>query len=154
MRTITVTLPYPISENRYSRPVVIKGRSISVLTKEAKLYKAEIASLLRAAGVATAISGRVQVDIKLYPHRPLDWEKRMRKFGAEWDNTVQRIDLDNARKLLNDSMNGIAFVDDYWIWKDSGEVMEPDEHGKRLVVTITALAVEQPQVSMFEEVEA
>jgi crossover junction endodeoxyribonuclease RusA len=96
----------------------------------------------------------VRIDIVLYAKRPLDWQARQRKFGAEWDNTVQRIDLDNARKCLYDSIKGLAIVDDFWIWEDTAKVGEPDDKGPRVVVTITSLAVEQPQAGLFGEVAA
>lgn len=160
MTPFTITLPYPVSANAYWATRVIpakdgkKAMAITYVTKEAVDYKTAVGWLLRGAGVRQEIKGRVHVDIKLYARRPLDWQQRMRKYGAHWDNTVQRLDLDNARKVLNDALKNIAIEDDFWIWKDSGEVMEPDAAGARVVVTITALAVEQPQVSMFDEVPA
>lgn len=154
MTTITITLPYPISANKYWRPVIIKGHSMIVPTKEAKDFKVEIAWLCKAAGIIKPIDGRVVVSYQLYPQRPQDWQKRMRDNGASWDDTVRCIDLDNAQKVLLDAFKGVVFEDDKWVRKITAERMEPDEHGARVVVTITALATEQPQVSMFEEAEA
>ncbi|MBJ9895246.1 RusA family crossover junction endodeoxyribonuclease [Burkholderia cenocepacia] len=146
---LTLVLPYPISANRYWKSFNLGKRIMTAPSSEAKAYKQQVGWLLRAAGVREAIKGRVQVDIVLYAKRPQDWQKRMREFGAHWDDTVQRIDLDNARKCLYDSLKEIAFEDDFWIWKDSGEVAEPDAHGARVVVTITPIVVEQPQAAMF-----
>lgn len=154
MKSITITLPYPISANRYWNSFPLGKRIMTAPSKEAVAYKQQVGWMLRAAGVREHIKGRVRIDIVLYAKRPLDWQARMRKFGAEWDNTVQRIDLDNARKCLYDSIKGLAIEDDFWVWKDTGEVGEPDEKGPRVVVTITALSVEQPQASMFDEVPA
>lgn len=144
---ITLTLPYPISANRYWRPVKL-GQHISIVpTKEAKQFRASVGLICKAQGVRAPISGRVQIEVKLYPHRPLDWQKRMRTAGATWDDTVQCIDLDNANKVLLDSLKGIAIDDDKWVRKIVAERMEPDGEA-RVVVTITPMAVEQPQVAL------
>jgi crossover junction endodeoxyribonuclease RusA len=150
---ITLTLPYPISANRYwaTRIVTPKGgkpMAMTYVTPEAKQYKEAVGWLLRAAGVKQPMKGRMQVDIKLYPHRPLDWAKRARLDPLYWADTVQRLDLDNARKVLNDALKDIAFGDDKCIWKDSGEVMEPDGRDACLVVTITPIVLAQPQVGL------
>ncbi|ACR29207.1 RusA family crossover junction endodeoxyribonuclease [Burkholderia glumae] len=147
---ITVTLPYPISANRYWRPVKLGPRISIVPTKEAKAYKADVGQILRAAGVKP-ISGRVRVHIDLYPQRPQDWQKRQRLHGAQWDNTVRCLDIDNARKVVYDALNDVAFDDDGWIWSDSATRREPDGEA-RVVVTITPIAVAQPQVGLFAEV--
>ena len=119
---ITVTLPYPISANRYWRSRVIKPRSgpeivSTYVSTEAKAYKQEVGWLLRAAGVRQPIAGRVAVAYTLYPHRPQDWKTRQRKLGAMWDDSVQCIDLDNAQKVLLDALKGLAFDDDAWVRK-------------------------------------
>jgi len=151
MNSIKIVLPYPISANRYWKSFPLGKRIMTAPSQEAKDYKKEVAWLLRAAGVRTALKGRVCIDVRLYAKRPQDWQKRMRDHGAEWDNTVQRIDLDNARKCLYDSIKGIAIEDDFWVWKDSGEVMEPDGDA-RVIVTITPILIVQLQTVFFEEV--
>lgn len=155
MKSIQLTLPYPISANRYwlSFYAPKLKRVMTGPTKEAKAYKEEVGWMCKAAGIVKPITGRVQIDIKLYPHRPLDYQKRMRKDGIAWDDSVQCIDLDNANKVLLDSLKGIAIEDDRWVRKIVAERMEPDGEA-RVVVTITALHVEQPQASMFEEAAA
>lgn len=141
--SITVTLPYPPSANRYwaSRTIFPKGGgkpfTSTYVTSEAKQFKESVGWLLRAAGVRSVLPGRMHVDIKLYPHRPLDFKKRMRDHGDLWDDTVQRLDLDNCRKVVNDALKEIAIEDDKCIFKDSGEVMEPDGREACLIVTIT-----------------
>ncbi|MEX3972238.1 RusA family crossover junction endodeoxyribonuclease [Paraburkholderia caribensis] len=150
---ITVTLPYPVSANRYWSHRTVKPKSgpsftTTFLTAEAKAYKADVKHLLYASGVHKAMEGRVRIDIVLYAKRPLDWQKRQRQYGAEWDNTVQRIDLDNARKCVYDSLKELAFQDDFWVWKDSGEVGEPDAHGARVVVRISSASLAQPQAGL------
>lgn len=145
---LTITLPYPISANRYWNSFPLGKRIMTAPSSEAKAYKREVAWLLKAAGVRDAIKGRVEVDIVLYAKRPLDWQKRQRLHGIHWDDTVQRIDLDNARKCVYDSLKAIAFEDDFWVWQDSGRVAEPDGEA-RVIVTIKPIAIEQPQTALF-----
>lgn len=144
---LTVTLPYPISANKYWRPVPINGHVTIVPTKEAKAYKQEVMWLLRASGVKSPCPGRVEIHIDLYPKRPQDWQARMRKHGARWDDTVQCIDIDNARKVLYDAFKGVAIVDDKWIWSDSARRCEPDGEA-RVVVTIKPIAIAAPQAAL------
>jgi crossover junction endodeoxyribonuclease RusA len=154
LNSITLTLPYPISANRYwaTRTVPAKGArkamALTYVTAEAKAFKADVEQLARAAGVIAPITGRVQVDVKLFPHRPLDWQKRQRAFGAAWDDTVQCLDIDNANKVLLDSLKEIVIDDDKWVRRLSSERMEPDGEA-RVVVTITPLAIEQPQAALI-----
>ena len=152
--SIKVTLPYPISSNRYwaSRVITPKGggrpMAMTYVTPEAKQYKESVGWLLRAAGVRVPMQGRVHVDIKLYPHSPQDWAKRAKADPLYWADTVMRLDLDNCRKVLNDALKDIAFGDDKCIWRDSGEVMEPDGREACMVVTITQLVKENPQAAL------
>lgn len=71
-----------------------------------------------------------------------------------WDDDVQCIDLDNARKVLDDALIGVAYVDDAWIWRSDGERMEPDAQGARVVVTIEPIVRRNPQPALFEGVVA
>lgn len=149
--SLTLTLPWPVSANRYWRSFVPKGqrRAIVVVSDEAKEYKRSVALIAKTAGILAPISGRVQIDVRLYPHRPLDWQARMRKHGATWDDSVACLDIDNANKVLLDSLKGVAIEDDKWVRKLVAERMEPDGEA-RVVVTITPLQVEQPQAALFE----
>jgi crossover junction endodeoxyribonuclease RusA len=150
MNSIRIVLPYPISANRYWRPVRLGTRITIVPTKEAKQYKADVIYACRSAGIKP-ISGRVCVHIDLFPQRPLDWQKRMRKDGAAWDDTVRCLDIDNARKVVYDALKGVAFDDDAWIWSDSADRCEPDGDA-RIVVHITAMqpCVAQPSLDLPE----
>jgi len=151
---IKLILPYPISANRYwSSRIISKGgrpMALTYVTSEAKAFKEQVGWLAKQAGVRTPITGRVAIDVKLYPHRPQDFATRMRKMGATWDDTVQCLDLDNCHKVLLDAIKGIVIEDDKWVRRITSERMEPDEHKARMVVTITALSVEQPQASLLE----
>lgn len=142
---IVVTLPYPISSNRYWRPVPIGDHITIVPTKEAKAYKADVGWRLKAAGVRRPITGRVAIDVKLYPHRPLDWAKRARKDPVGWSDAVQCIDLDNANKVLLDALKGVAIDDDKWVRRLTAERMEPDGREACIVVTITSIVTVNPQ---------
>lgn len=153
---ITLTLPYPISANRYwaSRIITPKagGRAMAMtyVTAEAKEFKETVGWIAKAAGVRTPITGRVAIDVKLYPNRPQDFATRMRKFGPAWDDTVQCLDLDNCHKVLLDAIKGVVIEDDKWVRRITSERMEPDQHKARMVVTITPLSLETPQASLLE----
>ena len=147
---ITLTLPYPLSANRYWRPVKLGAHISIVPTKEAKAFRADIAARCRAQGVCTPLAGRVHIDVKLYPARPQDWQRRMRVDGAAWDDTVRCIDIDNANKVLLDALKDVAIEDDKWVRRLTSERMEPDGEA-RVVVTITAMPVAQPQADLLGE---
>lgn len=141
---IRLTLPYPISANRYwaSRVVNVKGRMMPMVyvTSDAKNYIEQVGWLCRAAGIRQPLQGRLAVEVKLYPNRPLDWAKRVKKLGAAWDDTVQCMDLTNCEKVLLDALNTLAFDDDKQIRRYVAERMEPDAKGARVEMTIEALA--------------
>lgn len=139
MNTITVTLPPPVSANLYWRTRVVKNMAMTYVSKEAQVFKAQVLQLLRAAGVDEPFPGRVAVKLQLYPHRPLDWQKRQKKLGAAWDDGVRSIDLDNSIKVTLDAMKGVAFLDDVWVREIAATRMEPDGEA-RVVVTITEMA--------------
>lgn len=151
---IRLVLPYPISANRYWASRVIRAKAtgkwmaLTYVTPEAKAYKEDVAKIAHAAGLGSPVLGRVASVIELYPHRPLDWKTRQRKLGAAWDNTVQCIDLGNCEKVLSDALQDIVFGDDMWQWDIHLKRKEPDEHGARVVVTITPIHVEQPQSAL------
>lgn len=150
----TLTLPYPISANRYwaSRTVTPKGKpsfTSTYVTKEAQAYKAQVKKLALVAGVRKPIAGRVRVDFTLYPNRPLDWQKRMRKDGATWDDSVMCLDLDNAQKVVLDSLKDVVFQDDAWVREINARRAEPDEFGARLMVVVTPLMTYDPQTVLF-----
>lgn len=121
---------------------------MTYVSSEAKAYKAHVLAVARAAGIVEPIKGRVQIEICMYPNRPQDWQKRMRQLGAAWDDGVRSIDLDNANKVLLDSLKGVVIEDDGWqVRRLTSERMEPDG-AARVVVTITAMATAQPQMAL------
>lgn len=148
---IQLTLPYPLSSNRYWRPVNI-GKHITIVpTKEAKAYKAEVAWLARQAGVQQPLQGRIALHVQLYPQRPQDWARRAKREPLTWDDDVRCIDLGNAEKVLSDALNGVAWLDDKQHRRILLERMEPDDGGARMVVRIEQLALPAgPQASLLE----
>lgn len=145
---IRLTLPYPVSANRYWRTVIVgKGphkRAIMAPTAEAKAYREDVAWRARAIGVQP-IEGRVALTVRLYPHRPQDWQRRARKAPETWDDTVQCLDLGNCEKVLSDALNGVAWHDDKQHRRIVLERMPPDEHGARVEVEIEALSTPRLQ---------
>jgi len=146
MSEIRLVLPYPISANRYWRTFMPKGfkAPVTTVSPEAKSYKAQVAHMCKVAGIKQPISGRVEIDIKLFPKRPQDYAKRMQKNPDSWDDDVQCLDLDNANKVLFDAIKGIAIIDDKWIRRLTSERMEPDGEA-RVILTIRPLKQETPQ---------
>lgn len=146
---IVLTLPYPVSANRYWKTATRGGRAMTYVSKEATAFKACVASIAHAAGLRLPIAGRVEIGVQLYPHRPLDHKKRMRDHGAAWDDTVACIDLDNANKVLLDSLKGVVIQDDKWVRRLTSERMEPDGEA-RVVLYVRAMPVpvlQQPLVA-------
>lgn len=142
----SLSLPYPVSANRYWRSFVPKGhrRAIVVLSDEAKSYKSQVGWIAKEHGLIAPLSGRVHLDCKLYPSLPKDAERRMRKHGDGWDDSVQCLDLDNALKVLIDSLKGIAYADDKQVFRLTAERMEPDGEA-RVVVAVSQIVLVSPQ---------
>lgn len=137
---IELTLPYPISANRYWRTYLPRGCSAPVTTvsPEAKAYQDRVRRVAREAGVHRPFPGRVAVSYVLYPKRPLDWKKRQRMNPAGWDDSVQCMDLDNAQKVLFDAMEGIVYENDSLIRRIEGERAVPDG-AARVLVTVESM---------------
>lgn len=148
---VLLVLPYPISANRYWKTAARGHRAVTYVSKEAEQYKAAVRACAFERGISKPLPiGRVHVDIALYPHRPQDWLKRARLNPETWDDSVQCIDLDNARKVLYDSLKGTVLADDSRkiIRRDSGEIMVPDGEA-RVVVTIRPLKIERAQTQLL-----
>lgn len=148
---IYLTLPYPVSANRYWKAVTIPGRTMMAPSKEAKVYKADVQRIARAAGLAQPLTCRVELWLRLYPARPQDWARRQRRDPATWDDDVRCIDLGNAEKVLSDALQGIVFDDDRRIWRQHKERMEPDAKGARVELAIRAMPARAvPQADLLE----
>lgn len=151
---IVLTLPYPVSANRYWQTVYVgKGaqkRAIMVPTKEAKAYRDEVAWRAKACGLVAPLVGRLVLGVALYPDRPQDWAKRAQKDPDGWDDTVRCIDLGNCEKVLSDALNGVVWGDDKQLRRIILDRHEPDEHGARVVVTVSTFQREAIAPSLFE----
>lgn len=149
MSAVTLVLPYPISANRYWRTVVPRGgrRAMTFVSPEAVDYKKQVIAIAKQSGIDQPIHGRVSVEYTLYPKRPLDWAKRARK-SVDWDDDVMCIDLDNAQKVLFDSLKNVVFDDDKWVRKITAERAEPDGEARVVVVirSIKTAVTAQPQL--------
>lgn len=86
--SVSLTLPYPPSANRYWRYV----RNHPVVSADAKAYRAAAGMMARHQGMAP-FTGKVALYIELY---------RPQKSG----------DLDNRIKILADALKGVAYNDD------------------------------------------
>lgn len=146
-----LVLPYPISANAYWRTVVPKGAKFAntYVSEEARRYKREVKIAAYEQGVREPIAGRVAVAIELYPHRPLDWQKRVQRDPMSWDDTVQCLDLDNCLKVLLDALRRIAYTNDAWVRRLAAERMEPDGDGERVIVTVEPIVRVSPQPALF-----
>lgn len=142
---ITLTLPYPVSANRYWQTRVIKPKgskfhqAMTYVSAEAQAFKTLVHKLALAAGVRGPIAGRVAIAYTLHPHRPQDAHRREKRDPVNWEDTVQCMDLDNAQKVLLDSLKGVVIEDDKWVREISAKRGTPVEGGQ-LVVTITPIA--------------
>jgi crossover junction endodeoxyribonuclease RusA len=149
MNPIVVTLPPAVSANVYWRTRVAGNRAITYVSKEAVQFKAAVAKALLSVGCIKPIPGRVKVEVWAYPNRPLDFAKRQKKFGAEWDDSVRFCDIDNVLKVTLDAMKGLAFDDDVWVRQLLAQRMEPDAGGARVVVRISAIPTQEPQKELL-----
>lgn len=139
---VTLTLPYPISANRYWATRVIKAsggaRAVTYVTAEAKLYRSHVQKEALRVGIRRPIKGRIAVSCYLYPSRPQDWQKRMRKDPVLWEDSVRCIDLGNCEKVMSDALQGTVIDDDKAAWRIELNRMPCDEDGARLVVYVRA----------------
>lgn len=109
---IHLTLPYPPSANRLWRR---QGRHM-VLSQEARDYKAEVAALA-VMSVCEPLDGDIEITLHVY---------RPRKSG----------DLSNRIKVLEDSLQGYAYVNDSQIVVIHA-YRHDDKINPRVEVTIT-----------------
>lgn len=120
-----LTLPYPISANRYWRSFVPKGwtRAVVAISPEAKEYKKQVGWIANAARVRNPVRGLVEVRIKLFPR-----DKRL-------------LDIDNVLKVAIDALAGIAYENDRQVNKLSAERCDPDGNPR---LEVEVLELESP----------
>lgn len=98
---ISLTLPYPVSNNTYYR----NFRGITTISKRGREYKAQVAEICKAAGI-TPMNGRLAVFLEICPKKP----------KADTGKEPRCIDIDNGAKCLADSLQGFAYANDAQIW--------------------------------------
>ena len=153
---ITLTLPYPISANRYWATRVVpkkpKPLAITYVTPDAVEYKRQVGLIAKANGLRLPFDGRVALHVKLFPQRPQDWAKRAQRNPDGWDDDVRCIDLGNCEKVLSDALNGIAWLDDKQLRRIVLERCEPDDRGARVEIEIDVVRRQAVAPSLFAEV--
>lgn len=129
--------------------MTVQGRATATtyISGDAKLYKAEVEQIVRRARVEMLV-GPVQYELMLYPQLPQDHVKRARLDPVWWDLTVRCIDLDNASKVMGDSLNGLVWSDDSLIRKYASEIMVPDGEA-RAVIRVRQYVRDDPRGRMF-----
>lgn len=148
--TYQMTLPYPVSSNRYWSHGIVKGHAVTFVTKEAKAYRAQVAWLAKQAGLRIPLDGRVSLHVKLFPQRPLDFAKRAQRQPDTWDDDVRCIDLGNCEKVLSDALNGVAWIDDKQLRRIVLDRCEPDGEAR---VEVTIAPVQRAAIApmLFED---
>ena len=109
---IRLTLPTPISANRYWR----NARGRTYVSAEAKTYKTAVGWIAR-----THIDEPLQGDLSV---------------TLRWYRPAKRGDVDNAQKVVLDALNGIAYSDDSQI-TELHAYRYDDKDNPRMEVEIT-----------------
>jgi crossover junction endodeoxyribonuclease RusA len=117
-----LSLPYPVSANRYWRTF----RNRTVRSIEATAYKQCVAAIAAAAGMQP-LGGPVAVRMTYHP-------KTTKKGVA----SRVRLDLSNTWKVAEDALNGIAFADDYQVVRIAAEIGAPLPGGGLTVIVEAA----------------
>lgn len=133
---ITLTLPYPVSANRYWRTVVNKKtlRAMTFVSDEAKSFKSEVAWTAKAQGLRKPLRGPIELVVKLIP-----------KNGV-------CMDLDNALKVTIDALKGIAYADDSQVRRIDAERCEANGVKSQMLVTVRERETEG--LPLFDEAAA
>lgn len=119
---MTLSLPYPVSANRYWR----SGKNNRIyLSPEAKSYKKQVRAIALASGVLNPMVGHVEVMALFHA--------RANKDGTESGSVL---DLDNVTKVLLDAMNNLVYVDDKQVRRYLVEFSHPIKGGG-LTVTVS-----------------
>lgn len=110
--TIRLTLPPPISANRYWRTF----RNRTVVSAEAKTYKTAVGWIARA-----AVDEPITQPITITLH---------------WFRPAKRGDVDNAIKVTLDALNGIVYADDSQV-VELHAYRHDDKHNPRVEVEVS-----------------
>jgi crossover junction endodeoxyribonuclease RusA len=136
--SVELTLPYPISANRYWRTASRGARAITYVSAEAKVYREAVALICaQTYGVMRPITGPLAMILRLYGPRPMDWQRRLKRDGERWWHDARCIDLGNAEKVLADALQGLVLEDDKQIVEIHMRRMPPDEKGARVEIEVS-----------------
>jgi crossover junction endodeoxyribonuclease RusA len=113
---VKLIVPYPPSSNRYWRHIVMRGRAITLLSREAREYKKEVSLML--SGIQP-LSGAIRFTATVF---------RPRRAG----------DLMNREKVLSDALQGFAFHDDKQI-VESHWYLRDDKDNPRVEVEVDVI---------------
>lgn len=122
-------LPYPVSANRYWRTFAYKAKAtgkaaaVTVVSDEAKTFKAECGWRAKEAGIRTPLGGPIDIRVRLVP------------------KNLVCMDLDNCLKVTLDALKGIVFEDDSQVYRILAERGDPDPAGSRLEVEVLPLVM-------------
>lgn len=118
-----LSLPYPISTNRYWRTF----RNRQIVSKEAVAYKARVAEIARQEGI-TPTDKLVKLSILVVPK-------------AKKDGTASKVclDLDNCLKVCLDALQGVAYENDNQVRRIVAEYGSEPVAGGGLVVKVEEL---------------
>ena len=98
--TIKLTLPYPVSTNRYWRTAVVNGRARTYRSKEANDYRRAVQRLAKAERVK-AHDGDYKIILRVHP-----------RLTASKTPSKVCVDLDNALKVALDALEGVIYEND------------------------------------------
>jgi crossover junction endodeoxyribonuclease RusA len=125
---ITLRLPYPVSADDSGAPVDVGKIAMTYVSAEAKAYKAHVGWIAKASGVKIT-SNSISFAYTLHP-----------KLTVKGEASKVRLDLSNCLKVVEDALNGIAYVDDKQVIEIHGKIGEPVKDGA-ITVTITPIVV-------------
>ena len=115
-----LNLPYPISTNRYWR--VFRNRT--VLSSEAKAYKAQVAAIAKQSG-QTLHHDDVEILITV-----------QRKANKDGSASRVCLDLDNCLKVILDALQGIAYLNDKQIVLIQAQYADKPIRGGGVIVQV------------------
>lgn len=108
----------PINPVPASRPKVYRYGLIKYGASYTR-YRADMEALLPTMGI-TKMTGPLALEASFFVQMPKSWSKKKK---AEHDGLFcqKNYDLDNLEKALYDALNGIAYIDDSQIVRNSSE---------------------------------
>lgn len=120
---VVLSLPYPISNNRYWRTF----RNRQIVSKEAVAYKARVAAIAAENGIKQTAK-MVSLTVQLIPK-------------ANKDGSASKVclDLDNCLKVCLDALQGVAYENDNQVEEIHAKRLKTPIAGGGLVVKVEEL---------------